>query len=69
VKEVEACPCKGKLELVSDLNLCVTPLRLEGIRGKKSTPSIGWEVPVKYQISRRRKQTVGLVIWLINNDD
>jgi hypothetical protein len=27
--------------------LCVAPLWLGGIRGKKSTPSIGWEVPVK----------------------
>jgi hypothetical protein len=25
----------------------VAPLRLGGLRGKKSTPSIGWEVPVK----------------------
>jgi hypothetical protein len=25
----------------------VAPLWLWGIRGKKSTPSIGWEVPVK----------------------
>jgi hypothetical protein len=25
---------------------CVAPLRLGGIRGKKSTPSVGWEVPV-----------------------
>ena len=27
--------------------VCVTPLRLEGLRGKKSTPSIGWGVPAK----------------------
>jgi hypothetical protein len=49
VQEVEASPCEGKLELVfgSEI-LCVTPLRLGGIRGKKSTPSIGWEVPVKF---------------------
>ena len=26
--------------------LCVAPLRLGGLRGKKSTPSVGWEVPV-----------------------
>ena len=25
---------------------CVVPLRLGGLRGKKSTPSVGWEVPV-----------------------
>jgi hypothetical protein len=29
----------------------VAPLRLGGIRGKKSTPSIGWEVLVKSQRS------------------
>jgi hypothetical protein len=27
--------------------VCVAPLRLGGIRGKKRTPSVGWEVPVK----------------------
>jgi hypothetical protein len=27
--------------------VCVAPLQLGGLRGKKSTPSIGWEVPVK----------------------
>jgi hypothetical protein len=25
----------------------MAPLRLGGLRGKKSTPSVGWEVPVK----------------------
>jgi hypothetical protein len=25
---------------------CVAPLRLGGLRGKQSTPSVGWEVPV-----------------------
>jgi hypothetical protein len=25
----------------------VSPLRLGGLRGKKSTPSIGWEVPLR----------------------
>jgi hypothetical protein len=25
----------------------VAPLRLGGLRGKKSTPSVGWEVPVR----------------------
>ena len=34
--------------------MCVAPLRLEGIRGKKSTPSIGWEVPVKSHRSTRK---------------
>jgi hypothetical protein len=27
--------------------VCVAPFRLGGLRGKKSTPSIGWEVLVK----------------------
>jgi hypothetical protein len=27
--------------------LCVAPLRVEGLRGKKTTPSIGWEVAMK----------------------
>jgi len=25
----------------------VAPLRLEGLRGMQSTPSVGWEVPVR----------------------
>jgi hypothetical protein len=32
----------------------VAPLRLGGLRGKKSTPSIGWEVPVKFRRSASR---------------
>jgi hypothetical protein len=28
--------------------VCVAPLRLGGLRGKKSTPSIGWEVPLSF---------------------
>jgi hypothetical protein len=27
--------------------VCVAPLQLGGLRGKKSTPSVGWEVPVR----------------------
>jgi hypothetical protein len=27
--------------------VCVSPLRLRGLIGKKSTPSVGWEVPVR----------------------
>jgi hypothetical protein len=33
----------------------VAPLRLGGLRGKKSTPSIGWEVPVKSRRSAKRE--------------
>jgi hypothetical protein len=47
VQEVEASPCEGKFVLLCFWFLCVAPLRLGGLRGKKSTPSIGWEVPVK----------------------
>ena len=38
-------------------SMCVAPLRLEGIRGEKSTPSIGWEVPVKSHRSTRGRCT------------
>jgi hypothetical protein len=35
--------------------VCVAPLQLEGLMGKKSTPSIGWEVPVRsHQLERGR---------------
>ena len=40
----------GSLTLQGELGasflwfVCVAPLWLEGIRGKKSTPSVGWEV-------------------------
>jgi hypothetical protein len=45
---VVARPCEGSWELVESLDsVCVAPLWLGGLRGKKSTPSIGWEVPVK----------------------
>jgi hypothetical protein len=27
--------------------MCMTPLQLWGMRGNKSTPSVGWEVSVK----------------------
>ena len=37
--------------------VCVAPLRLEGLRGKKSTPSIGWEVPVSFPWSASRSGT------------
>ena len=33
---------------------CVVPLRLGGLRGKKSTPSVGWEVPVSILGSARK---------------
>jgi hypothetical protein len=53
-------PCEASCELEDFwLCVCMAPLRLEGLRGKKSTPSVGWEVLVKSQwlASRRRKGT------------
>jgi hypothetical protein len=29
--------------------VCLAPLRIGGIKGEKSTPSVGWEVPVRSQ--------------------
>jgi hypothetical protein len=44
---VVARPCEVSWEIVVLWLVCVAPLQLGGIRGKKSTPSVGWEVPVK----------------------
>jgi hypothetical protein len=45
---------RGKLGASRNLWIvCVAPLGLGGLRGKKSTPSIGWEVPVKSRRSAR----------------
>jgi hypothetical protein len=47
VQEVEASPCEGMFELVgSEFSMC-DPFAARGDKGKKSTPSVGWEVPVK----------------------
>jgi hypothetical protein len=46
---VVARPCEASWELAFSGIVCVAPLRLGGLRGKKSTPSIGWEVPVRSQ--------------------
>jgi hypothetical protein len=46
-ERVEALPCEESLGAIVVGFLCVAPLRLGGLRGKKSTPSISWEVPVK----------------------
>jgi hypothetical protein len=37
--------------------VCVAPLQLEGLRGKKSTPSIGWKVPVESHRSESGNET------------
>jgi hypothetical protein len=44
---VVARPCEVSWELAFSGIVCVAPLRLGGLRGKKSTPSVGWEVPVR----------------------
>jgi hypothetical protein len=44
---VESLPCEASLELLFGF-LCVALLWLGGLRGKKSTPSIGWEVPMNF---------------------
>jgi hypothetical protein len=55
---VESLPCEESLELLF-LVSCVWPLcGSGGLRGKKSTPSIGWEVSVKSWIGKRK---VGMV--------
>jgi hypothetical protein len=43
---------RGKLGARRNLWIvCVAPLWHGGLRGKKSTPNLGWEVPVKSQRS------------------
>jgi hypothetical protein len=37
--------------------VCVAPLRLEGLREKKSTPSVGWEVSMRYHRLARKSWT------------
>ena len=52
-----ALPCEAISELEDSRCVLLAPLRLEGLREKKSAPSIGWEVPVKSQLleNGRRK--------------
>ena len=42
-----ARPCEASWELDVPSRYCVAPLWHGGLRGKKSTPSVGWEVPVR----------------------
>jgi hypothetical protein len=44
---VVAQTCEVSWELAFFGIVCVTPLWLRGIKGKKSTPSVGLEVPVR----------------------
>jgi hypothetical protein len=46
---VVARPCEVSWELAFSGIVYVAPLWLEGFRGKKSTPSVGWEVLVRSQ--------------------
>jgi hypothetical protein len=57
---VVARPCETSW-LLDVLGLVfVAPLWLGGLRGKKSTPSVGWEVPVK---SHRSARGSGWSVW------
>jgi hypothetical protein len=44
--------------------VCVAPLWLGGLRGRKSTPSIGWKVPVRshgsasWSWTKRERETI-----------
>jgi hypothetical protein len=42
--------------------VCVAHLRLGGLRGKKSTPSVGWEVPVT-SLRLASKRSKGAPSW------
>jgi hypothetical protein len=46
---VVARPCEASWEIAFSGIVCVAPLQLGGLKGKKSTPSIGWEVSVRSQ--------------------
>jgi hypothetical protein len=46
---VVARPCKASWEITFSGIVCVAPLRVKGLKGKKSTPSVGWEVSVRSQ--------------------
>jgi hypothetical protein len=49
IERVVALPCEVSWELeYSGCVYCVAPLWPGGLRRKKSTPSVGWEVQVKY---------------------
>jgi hypothetical protein len=53
LRESGGSTLRGKLGARVYLWFCVRgPFAARGIRGKKSTPSIGWEVPVKSQLKR-----------------
>jgi hypothetical protein len=56
---VEALLCGEILGYIVVGFMCVEPLRLEGVRGKKITPSVGWEVPVKFWIASEEVQVYG----------
>jgi hypothetical protein len=50
LRESGSLALQGKLgDIFFSSFVCVAPLRLRGIRGKKSTPNVGWEVPVRSQ--------------------
>jgi hypothetical protein len=57
LRESGGSTLRGKLGARGFLVVCVcAPLRLGGLRGKKSTPSVGWEVPVKLRLASGRTE-------------
>jgi hypothetical protein len=59
---VVGLPCEEGWELEDFGFVCVAPLRLGGLRGKKSTPIVGWEVPVNSQeLASRRSEGAPLL--------
>jgi hypothetical protein len=55
-KRVAALPCEASLGAIVCWFFVCGPLRIGGIREKKSTHSIGWEVPVKYLLLTRGRR-------------
>jgi len=46
-ERVEALPCEASLGVIVCRFLVCGSFTNRGLRGKKSTPSVDWEVPVK----------------------
>jgi hypothetical protein len=59
VEGVKYLPCEEILGSIVVGFFCVAPLRLGGLRKMKSTPSVGWEVPMKFRwLASRRLERV-----------
>jgi len=55
-KRVVALPCEVSWELENSSCLCMVPLQLGGLKGKKSICIVGWEISMnsRWLASRRR---------------